>query len=120
MKIRFIYLTAFVLFAGFAQAQKPSVNEIINQKIVTGLETKTVAADGIILYSQNVLPAYYESNGYALAWDNQKNYSELVANLLDSFNEGLNPNDYHLERMKKLVKEIKSENNPEKIADLDL
>ncbi len=120
MKIRFIYLTAFVLFVGFAQAQKPSVNEIIKQKIVTGLETKTVAADGIILYSQNVLPAYYESNGYALAWDNQKNYSELVANLLDSFNEGLNPNDYHLERLKKLAKEVKSNNNPEKTADLDL
>ncbi len=120
MKIRFIYLTAFVLFAGFAQAQTPSVNDIIKQKIVAGLETKTVAADGIILYSQNVLPAYYESNGYALAWDNQKNYSELVANLLDSFNEGLNPNDYHLERLKKLAKEVKSNNNPEKTADLDL
>jgi len=67
-----------------------------------------------------VLPAFYETNGYAQAWESQKNFSEFVANILDSYNEGLTPEDYHLEQMKKLAKEIKNDKDPEKIANLDL
>ena len=120
MKIKTIFLLSFVLFVGFVQAQNSTVNEVIEQKVKAGIETKTVSADGIVLYSQNVLPAYYEANGYARAWEKQKNFSELVANILDSYNEGLTPEDYHLDRIRKLAKEIKNDKDPEKIANLDL
>ena len=104
--------------SGFSQTQ--TATELVKNKIETGIDAKAISADGIILYAQDILPAFYVANNYSLAWDNEQNRIDLVESLENSFKEGLIPDDYHLEKIKKLFSETKSNANPDKVADLDL
>jgi len=104
--------------SGFSQTQ--TATELVKNKIETGIDAKAISADGIILYAQDILPAFYEANNYSLAWDNEQNRIDLIESLENSFNEGLIPDDYHLEKIKKLFRETKSNANPDKVVDLDL
>ncbi len=118
-KIVFILLSV-VFISGFEFAQSESINEIINKKVNAGREKKSVSADGIILYAQEVLTKYYELNDYNPAWSDKKNFNEVISILEDSYNEGLMPDDYHLNNIKKLIEEVKSNPDPYKLADLDM
>ncbi len=104
--------------SGFSQTQ--TATELVKNKIETGIDAKAISADGIILYAQDILPAFYVANNYSLAWDNEQNRIDLIESLENSFKEGLIPDDYHLEKIKKLFSETKSNANPDKVADLDL
>ena len=113
-----LFLILFMTSFGIVQAQ--SVEEHIDNKISAGRESKSVSADGIILYAQDVLPDYYELNGYEPAWKNKKNRKEAIALLEDSYNEGLIPDDYHMSNIQRLMEETKSNPDPGKLADLDM
>jgi len=97
-----------------------STQDIVKQRINAGKETSTVSADGIILHSQNVLPRYYEARNYEPSWTDSKNFSALISILEDAYNEGLNPTDYNLERIVELIGETNKNQDPEKIADLEM
>ena len=111
---------AFALFININFAQEVSINQIIKNKIEAGIESQSISADGIVLYAQDVIARYYELNNYEPAWSSKKNTKELVENLEDAYNEGLLPDDYHLTRIKKIIEEHKGDNDPYKLADLDL
>ncbi len=114
-------LFSFVFFAAFiTSAISQTVNQIIQTKIEAGIEAKKIAADGVVLASQKVLPAFYEENAYERAWDTNDKINELIEILESSYFEGLTPEDYHLERIKRLLDEVKSDSGNEQIADLDL
>jgi len=97
-----------------------TTRQIIEQRIKSGSEKSTVAADGIILASQNVMPRYYEARNFEPSWTDSKNFSALISILEDAYNEGLNPSDYHLERIVELIGETNKNKDPEKLADLDM
>ena len=115
-----ISLLSIIIFTASGYSQSLKVAEIIKNNIEAGVDTKTISADGVILHSQDLLPAFYLSTAYTPAWANQRNSKELINSLNESFDEGLIPNDYHLERIKKLIREIKTNPDPQKEADLDL
>jgi len=108
------------LFTTCGVAQDTTVAEIIKNNIEIGTETKTISADGIILHSQNILPAFYEANNYAPAWVSEQNRAALIKSLEDSYYEGLIPNDYYLNRIKNLMSKVTSNPDPNKVAELDL
>ncbi len=115
------FLTVTILITslmGYSQLNK--VDSIIKSKIEKGIETKSISADGIILYSQDILPLYYQKVNFQQSWVDQENIDELLEVLNDSYNEGLTPSDYHLNRITNLMSSTSGNNTPEIYANLDL
>ncbi len=110
--------SSFITLTSFSQESK--INEIIKNTIEKGKTTNTISAGGKILFSQVVLLEFYEQTEYQQAWSDAKNVQELLFNLVDSYNEGLIPNDYHLLLINKLIAETKTDKDPQKLAHLDL
>ena len=117
-------ITVFVvLISSFAliKAQNKTVEQVLEGKILTEEGQGAVVVNGIELYSQVELPQFYSNRDFEPAWNNAKNKKDLIESLESSFDEGLIPNDYHLERIKKLQeKSQKSKLSHEEKADLDL
>ena len=115
-----ITILSILIFTLCGVSQSATVAEVIKNNIESGEETKTISAAGIILFSQAILPTFYEANNYAPAWISEQNRAALIESLEDSYYEGLTPNDYHLVKIKKLMDDISLNTDPDKIADLDL
>lgn len=122
MKMKNLFTSIFVmlLFIGSTYSQTVTVNQVIKNKIEAGVESESISADGVALYGQDVIARYYEMNDYNPVWSNKKNIKVLIENLEDAYNEGLLPKDYHLERIKELIEEVRSDDDPYKHADCDL
>ncbi|MBI9076055.1 MAG: L,D-transpeptidase family protein [Desulfatibacillum sp.] len=104
------------------------VRERIRQRLeYTGGDSVTAAAEKI--YSSVVLPRFYEQRGYRPAWLDSgapSTQSETVLRLLQRAGEhGLNPVEYHVEKIGTLLEEVKKNQeqrkalNPGRLADLD-
>lgn len=119
MNIKASLISIILILSISITAQNDRVNEIIKARIEAGLEEQTVNADGIVLYSQKILPSFYESTNYQQSWGEKDNIEELLDVLESSYNEGLTPSDYHLERINNLVQFVGT-SNYEKLADLDM
>lgn len=115
-KIYFLVLISVFTFFS-AQSQNEEIKQIIKQRVVTGTDSKTVAAAGIVLFSQIELPAFYTKRDYTPAWDDEKNISDLIASIQSAYYEGLIPADYHLEQINDLRQR---ELSKEEEADLDM
>ncbi len=97
-------------------AQHTSVEELIDQRIENDTDNNSVFADDIILFSQIELPKFYTNRDFELAWVDKKNRKDLLFAIQSSFDEGLNPNDYHLEKITKLIEK----SSYKKLSDNDL
>lgn len=120
MALKSILISVCLTLSLFVSSQNSEIDGIIKSKIDKGLSTKSIAADGIILFSQNILPSHYEKTNYGQSWKDMNNVEELLGILRDSHNEGLTPSDYHLERINNLISELSVEESDSKSADLDL
>ncbi len=96
----FISIVFIIPSLSFAQS---SSEEVIEQKIQAHNEGFPVAADGIELFSQIELPKYYFNRDFDLAWTDEKNRNDLLESINASFDEGLHPEDYHLEKISKFL-----------------
>ncbi len=120
MYIKSIFISVLLLISTTIIAQDNQVSDIIKAKIEAGVDDSSIAADGIVLYSQKMLPSYYNSTNYQQSWRESKNIEELLDILKGSYNEGLTPSDYHLERINRLISDVSSKEDPNIYADLDL
>jgi len=57
-----------------------------------------VLFEGVILHNNLLLP-FYQSNNFALAWKQKGNIDALIEAVRQSFEEGLNPEDYHVQAL---------------------
>lgn len=103
LKLIFITLITICFFNQSIEAQKNSVEEIIGQRIENDRSNNSVFADGIILFSQIELPKFYTNRDFKLAWTDKKNRNDLLQSIQSSFDEGLNPKDYHIEKITNLL-----------------
>lgn len=101
-------------------AQNISVEQYIENR-VQPQEKDAVVVGEIELFSQLDLPRFYSNRAFEPAWMDEKNRKDLIESLKSSFDEGLMPEDYHLERIEALNKKSAgSELSKEEMADLDL
>ena len=112
MKLRLTFLV-FILIGITTYSQ--TAQELIEQQVELGEGKKTISADGIVLFSQIELPKIYRNNNYEIIWDDKKNREDLIESLGHAGDEGLLPNDYHLER----INEILSKSKYRKLEELD-
>ena len=114
-------LLIFLLSIVSLQAQDLSIEGILGDKIRGEKSQGAVVVEGIELYSQNELPKFYTNREFELAWTSQKNKKDLIESIESSYDEGLNPEDYHLEKIRKLMLKSEKQNlSKAETADLDL
>ncbi len=114
------FLLLFVLASLPVYSQGPTVEEVLESRI-HGDPNGDVEVDGQVLFSQIELPQFYTNRNYEPAWTDQKNTADLLESIESSYDEGLDPEDYHYQRIQNLLAKQKSSSltNEEK-ADLEL
>lgn len=113
----------FFLFlaTSFVFSQELTVNQVLENKITSEEGQNSVAVNGIELFSQMELPQFYTNREFEPAWTNSRNQKDLIESLESSYDEGLTPNDYHLEMIKNITeKSSYSKLDVTEKADLDL
>jgi len=117
--ISFLLISSLSIYS--LSAQELSVEEILEQKIYGETSQDGISVDGVELFSQVELPQFYSYRGFELAWKDKINKNDLKESIESSFDEGLDPADYHLEKIKELIGKSKKEklSNAE-LVDLDL
>jgi L,D-transpeptidase YcbB len=120
-----ILFTASMLFATFASGiggPSGSIKQFIDNKIA-GVYYEV---DNEFLLSGNVLPLFYVNRLYSPAWFSQDIFSSNGYALLDcirhSDQQGLQPNDYHLNLIDRYLGRMRSDtlNDKEDIMKLDI
>jgi murein L,D-transpeptidase YcbB/YkuD len=109
---------AFVSFTFFSQ--ESSVQEILESRI-HGDPDKDIEVDGQVLFSQIEAPQFYTNRNFELAWTDHKNVKDLLESIESSYDEGLDPEDYHYQKIQDLLEKKKSSSlSNDEQADLDL
>ena len=92
------FLLLFVLASLPVYSQGPTVEEVLESRI-HGDPNGDVEVDGQVLFSQIELPQFYTNRNYEPAWTDQKNTADLLESIESSYDEGLDPEDYHYQRI---------------------
>lgn len=120
---RMVYIFLFLqLFLTPSIAQNiEDIKKEIQERIENGIQNGRIAIGDIYLFNNTNLGKYYIDRGFEPAWMDNNNSSDLINILMDSYDVGLNPEDYHLERITDLVNKINNgKATPDIYADLDL
>ncbi|MDZ7607390.1 MAG: L,D-transpeptidase family protein [Cyclobacteriaceae bacterium] len=64
------------------------------------------------IFSNTVLPNIYQKRLYIANWQNRKNREDAISSLENSWIDGLEPADYHLEAIRQLYDRIKASDHP--------
>ncbi len=93
-----------------AQEPAPPEPDPVQEAVRTRLEApEALLAAGQVLYATTALPAFYERQGYAPVWVRDAAPTpmarRLVREIARADAEGLRPEDYHLEAVRRLVRE---------------
>jgi len=93
-------------------------NEIIRRKIENQYIIPLMAENDLI-YCVPSLSRIYENSMFSLAWENKNSIEQLIKSIELSENEGLNPKDYHIDKLLNLYSNY-SKLTPEQIVNIDL
>jgi murein L,D-transpeptidase YcbB/YkuD len=114
-----------LLFNVFSCEKETIKKEVIPRKaeptLIIQPEGRAVSVDSVSLipFSSKTLMDFYQSTGYKSVWQSQKNRKIIVEQLNNSWEEGLNPDDYNVNKLQKYELKISSLND-EKIANYDV
>jgi murein L,D-transpeptidase YcbB/YkuD len=103
-----------------AQAGDDTVREMLRGSVEQLAEGMNPRIGGAQLSSVHVIPRLYEENSFRTLWVNPCNIDELLGLVEGSFDEGLDPEDYHSSTLRSLVAEREKSNAPDIRAALDL
>ena len=128
-----IILLAIVLWHhcfSFAQSPNMSIRDLLRFRIEAGGVPLKVAVGKEPIHAAIVLPIFYENRVYQPAWTDKQGSLRKAETLLNAIlradREGLRPGDYHLEKIKAIVSELRQiyelgwKPNLHQIVDLDL
>ena len=88
----------------YSEHQLIAVN--IQKSMVKLLNGGTLELEGERIFSPNVLPEFYTQRGFVPAWASYKAIEDVIKALHDSWEDGLNQEDYHGSGIRKLLKKI--------------
>lgn len=98
------------------------VQENIMKQINRLEHSKALKSGKQKIIGNSIIIEFYKDANYNVLWDSPKNRKDLISILEDSYFEGLNPNDYHIQFIKSYNEEIKkgAEVSTEDIALADI
>jgi murein L,D-transpeptidase YcbB/YkuD len=115
-----IFFNVILISTSFAQENLTSL--IIQDRIDQILTTGRLDIGYANVASKHILPKLYERNNFQLIWKNLKNVNDLLNELGNVEEDGLNPEDYHLSILlvQKLYLEQSESPEPSLLADYDI
>jgi murein L,D-transpeptidase YcbB/YkuD len=104
------------------QPQRDSVQQIIAGRIRQLEAGEKLVVDGHPIASVILLPAIYKEHQYTPVWNNPRAVTQLLGAIRNIGQDGLNPSDYNLAALEKLLLRQARSTTPEPAlsADLDL
>ena len=102
-------------------SQERTVEQIIEARINDNSSGQGVRVDDQELFSQIEMPKFYSNRNFEPAWIERKNIDDLMESIESAYEEGLDPEDYHYQKIRDLLakKDSGGLSNAER-ADLDL
>lgn len=73
----------------------PAVEEVLRQRVEELTVSGMLEVAGESIASQKVLPRLYEARAFAPTWRSLEQIDSLLALIAQSYDEGLDPDDYH-------------------------
>jgi murein L,D-transpeptidase YcbB/YkuD len=121
LKFNIIFLTLSVLISANLFSQDNSVSLAIQHRIETGMEQGGITVGEKYLFNQDSLAKYYINRHFQPVWSDAQNRTDFIEIIEGAYDEGLTPNDYHLQEISALLEKVgngKGETND--LVDLDL
>jgi len=124
MKKPLMWLIAALLFLNLsvANAQQSAVSEAIRVEIEQLRETGTLSIGGVDIAAGSLLAEVYERRNFAPNWTNREEIGELITVIKNTYLDGLDPADYHLQEAEYVYRELGAGNlqSPHQQAALDV
>jgi murein L,D-transpeptidase YcbB/YkuD len=115
-----IFLIVFFVFS-LADAQYHKLYKEVKNHIRDYVEKGETIVEGERLVASQRAVDYYTAHNFEPVWFDKDNRLELIGIIEGANDEGLNPEDYHIEKIKQLEKMVDDgAMEPEKIAALEL
>jgi len=118
----FILLLIFNIFSCEKEMAKKEVTSTQSTSIsVPQHEGKIVSVDSVLLnsFSSKILTDFYKSYGNKTVWQSKKNREIVLEQLYNSNEEGLNPADYNINKLRRYERRIASLDD-NKLANYDI
>lgn len=119
--LRILLLLALVIAIPACGKKGPSGHEIdgrLRDRLET-IEKGTASVREVPLLAPRVVVGFYKERRFKHAWDGEK-ATEIVSAVREIRSDGLNPSDYHLEALERLLREREKSTSPALEADLDI
>ena len=115
-----ISFNLILISVSFAQDNPTSL--IIQDKVDQILTTGNLNIGYVDVASKQILPELYERNNFQLIWQNLENVNDLLNELKNIEEDGLNPEDYHLSTLlvQKLYLDLSESPEPSLLANHDI
>ena len=97
-----VLLCASAMLLPVSVTADSSVSGHIKQTMLELKQSGQLALDGVPIVSRQVVPKLYERRNYAPVWSNTDSVQQLFDQIQLAYKEGLNPDDYHLDKLKSL------------------
>jgi len=110
------------LASAVAQGAGPdeAVIEALRARVELASETGQLTVAGAEIVSSGTLPLLYGETGYETLWNAPGRVEQLVSLVTESYDDGLQPVDYHLTALARLLPLARSRPTPEHLAELDV
>jgi murein L,D-transpeptidase YcbB/YkuD len=108
-----IFLLVFVIVSCGKESKKKQVTPVPVSIPVIQPEGKSVVIDTVLLnsYGSEILKEFYLSSGFKSVWQSKSDRKIIIKQLLNSDEEGLNPDDYYVYKLQKFEKKYASLND---------
>ncbi len=117
-------LTISLIYINASTSNAQNIEEIkkeIQERIENGIQYGGIAIGNIYLFNHTNLAHYYINRGFDPVWEDEQNHRDFIKIIQGSWDVGLVPEDYHLERIRELVNKVKDGiATPDVYADIDL
>ena len=104
-------LCLFFMLLPMTVLAESSASEYIKQYMVQLKQSGELELEGIQIASRQVVPKLYERRDYSPVWSNTESLQQLFNQIRLAYDEGLNPNDYNLDKLKEL--QLQLEHSPQ-------
>lgn len=105
------WLCLFFMLLPMAVLAESSASEYIEQYMVQLKQSGELELEGIQIASRQVVTKLYERRDYSPVWSNTESLQQLFNQIRLAYDEGLNPNDYNLDKLKAL--QLQLEHSPQ-------
>ena len=106
--IRFFTLLFSLFITGTIHSQSTDIQKALQLRIESGLEEGGLRVGDIYLFNGDSLVSYYVKRKFRPVWSDEINRKDLIAVLNAAYDEGLEPADYHLDKLNQLLKQAKN------------